>query len=310
MVNKTKNKKLIEEERTRKNINFISKKNLAFFISFILIISSLMTIYLKGLNFGIDFTGGIVIEIRTEQPLDFKKIRPILNNGHFGEVTLQTIDNKGDVMIRLQGDEGNKEETIKSIKSILEKNIEGTIDYRKVDFVGPQVGEELIETGIIALALAFLAIMIYIWLRFEWQFSVGAILALIHDVTITIGLFSATQIEFNLTSIAAILIIIGYSINDSVVIFDRIRENLRRFNKKKIENLLNDSINDNLSRTILTSGTTIASLIALVTLGGNVIYGFSLAVLFGILIGTYSSIYIASPLLIFMNIRNEEKKNS
>jgi len=310
MTKKSNKKDQVIDTNTRKTINFIKKKNLAFFISTILIISSLATLYVKGLNFGIDFTGGIVIEIRTEKPLDFKKIRPILNNANFGEVTLQTIDNKGDVMIRLQGDEGKKEETIKSIKNLLQENIEGTIDYRKVDFVGPQVGEELIETGIIALALAFLAIMVYIWLRFEWQFSVGAIMALIHDVIITIGLFSFTQLEFNLTSIAAILIIIGYSINDSVVIFDRIRENLRRFKKKNIENLLNDSINDNLTRTILTSGTTIASLIALVTLGGNVIYGFSLAVLFGIIIGTYSSIYIASPLLIFMNIRNEEKNKS
>jgi len=287
-------------------IDFIGKKSVAFVLSIILIVGSFGLLLTKGLNFGIDFTGGIVIEIRSEQEIQISTLRPVLANAGLGEIALQNIGSENDIMIRVQGDGGDKAETVAKIKTILEKNLSDKLDYRKVDYVGPQIGEELIETGLIALFLAFLAIMIYIWMRFEWQFSISAILALIHDVIVTLGLYSFMGLEFNLTSIAAILIIIGYSINDSVVIFDRIRENLRKFKKTALPEILNNSINDNLTRTILTSGTTIASLIALVTLGGDVIHGFSIAVLFGIVVGTYSSMYIASPLLVYMNLRNEK----
>ncbi len=292
------------KEIEQKTIDFISIKGITFILSLILIISSLALLFTRGLNFGIDFTGGIVIEIRTEAEEDLNKIRNLFTPADYGEVTLQHIETNKDIMIRLQEKDGvDRAVTIENAKKLLQDNITGTIDFRKVDYVGPQVGKELIETGSLSLLLAFIAIMAYIWMRFEWQFSVGAIVALIHDVTITLGLYSALQLEFNLTSIAAILIIIGYSINDSVVIFDRIRDNLRKFKKKPLADLLNESINSNLTRTLLTSGTTLLSLIALVTLGGDVLYGFSVAVLCGIVVGTYSSIYIASPLLMTFNLR-------
>ncbi len=292
------------------NINFIKQKFLAFGLSILLIILSGFFLSSKGLNFGIDFTGGIVVELRTENEIELGNLRKSLNVLDLGEISLQTIGSNNDLMIRVQKQEGGNDEqmaAVNVIKENLAKNFDEKIDYRKVDFVGPQVGHELIQSGALALILSFVAIMIYIWIRFEWQFGLGAIAALIHDSIITLGLFSFLQLEFNLTSIAAILTIIGYSINDSVVIFDRIRESLRKYKKKSIEEVLNRSINDTLSRTIITAGTTIAALVALVWLGGAVVKGFSIAVLFGVIIGTYSSIYIAAPILIFMDIRGEKK---
>lgn len=296
--------KLIPEKTT---INFMKQKWAAFALSIILIMVSFTVVMVNGLNFGIDFTGGIVVELRTEEKVDLGNLRSLLNNADIGEVALQNFGSENDIMVRL-GSQGNGDEqmkTVETVKTIISDNIATQVDYRKVDFVGPQVGRELIEAGALSLILAFAAIMIYIWLRFEWQFGIGAIAALIHDTILTIGLFGFTQIEFNLTSIAAILTIIGYSINDSVVIYDRIRENLRKYKKMALEDLLNTSINDTLSRTIITGGTTIIAIAALVWLGGSVIKGFSITVLFGIIVGTYSSIYISAPLLIFMNIRKK-----
>lgn len=290
------------------SINFLGKKWIAFVLSIGLILATAAILLLQGLNFGIDFTGGIVIEIRTSEPVDLATIRTVLANASLGEVALQKFGTENDIMIRLgqqSGDTNARMQAVAEVKTLLSNNLPTEIDYRKVDFVGPQVGRELIQAGALSLGLAFAAIMLYIWFRFEWQFGIGAIAALLHDVVLTLGLFSFLKLEFNLTSIAAILTIIGYSINDSVVIYDRIRENLRKYKKKPLEEVLNQSINDTLSRTILTAGTTIAALGALVILGGHVIYGFSLAVLFGVIIGTYSSIYIAAPLLIFMQLRRE-----
>jgi len=297
--------KLLRLVPQKTTINFLNMKLLAFVLSALLILGTVFELTSKGLNFGTDFTGGIVIELRTEEAVELSVLRRMLSDADFGEVSLQTIGNANDIMIRLQGSEGDRTETINKVKTILEAKITSPIDYRKVDYVGPQVGRELITAGALALGLSFAALMVYIWVRCEWQFGVGAVIALLHDALLTLGLFSLLGLEFNLTSIAAILTIIGYSINDSVVIFDRIRENLRKYKKMSLEELLNISINDTLSRTILTAGTTMAALIALVWLGGEVIKGFSITVLFGVAIGTYSSIYIAAPSLIYMNLRRE-----
>ncbi len=292
------------------NVDFLGKKTMAFLLSGALIIASIILIFSKGLNFGVDFTGGIVIEVRPTEITELSAVRKLLTIPELGEISLQTVGDKGDIMIRLGQQENSKEGRDKAIvlvKSILNKEFGFTdINYLKTDFVGPQVGQELIEDGALSLLLAVLAIMIYIWLRFDWQFGVGAIIALFHDVILTLGLFVISGIEFNLTSIAAVLTIIGYSINDTVVIYDRVRENLRRYKKMQLHELLNISINDTLSRTILTAGTTMAALIALVWMGGDVIKGFSISVLFGVIVGTYSSIFVATPILIFMNIRGEE----
>jgi len=297
------------------SLDFLGKRWIAFVLSIALLLSSIGLLFTKGLNFGIDFTGGTVIELRTKEPLDLAKVRPLLNKAGLGDISLQTITEamagpeENDLMIRFGKQPGDNKDQLaaaEKVRTLLESHVNGEIEYRKTDFVGPQVGRELIEAGALSLGLALIAIMVYIWLRFEWQFGLGAIAALFHDTILTLGLFSLLQIEFNLTSIAAILTIIGYSINDSVVIFDRIRENLRKFKKKPLPDLLNLSINNTLSRTILTAGTTVVALVALVVFGGHVIYGFSLAVLFGVIIGTYSSVYIAAPILIFMDPRQKE----
>lgn len=284
-------------------INFISQKNIAFILSSFLFIGSIVLVLVKGLNFGIDFSGGILIESQTKAELS--DIREALSKSELGEISLQNIEESQTVMIRIQSSQNQEQEqTIEKVKTILE-GVDNSIVFRKIDFVGPQVGGELIRTGIMALCFAFAAMMVYIWLRFEWQFGLGAIIALIHDSVITMGFFSITGIEFNLTSIAAILTIVGYSINDSVVIYDRIRENLRRFKKRPLPEVLNISINETLSRTILTAGTTICSLLALVFFGGVVLHSFSLSVLFGVIIGTYSSIYVAAPILTLIHINRD-----
>lgn len=284
-------------------IDFISQKKIAFGFSILLLIASVYLIATKGFNFGIDFTGGILIEAQSD--VELSVIRKTLSKENFGEISLQNFGEQNDIIIRIQASE-NQEQIIEQVKLVLTEKVDSTIIFRKTDFVGPQVGGELIKSGSIALILAFSMMMLYIWLRFEWQFGMGAIVALIHDSIITMGFFSLTWLEFNLTSIAAILTIVGYSINDSVVIYDRVREDLRKFKKKPIEEILNISINETLSRTILTAGTTICALLALVFFGGEVLHSFSLAVLFGITIGTYSSIYVASPILTVISMNEEE----
>jgi len=276
-------------------------------ISIISIVASTALLFIRGLNFGIDFSGGILIEARLNEKADLSKLHKILNKDEFGEITIQNFD-ESDIIIRASANKDEKDQgvAVKKIQASLNSNF-SSVEYRKIDFVGPQVGDELIKSGLFALIMSCLFIMIYIWIRFDWQFGLGAIAALFHDTMLTFGFFALTGLEFNLTSIAAILTIIGYSINDSVVIYDRIRENLRKFKKSNLSDLLNSSINSTLSRTVLTSGVTLVSIIALIIFGGEALRSFSLATFFGIIIGTYSSIYISAPILIYMDPRKKKE---
>ena len=287
-------------------IDFLGKRNLAFGFSVILMVLTVVLLFTRGLNFGIDFTGGILIEAEFKEAPDLATMRHSLKETGIGEVSLQTFGKPNNVMIRIgqeAAEESARVKIVDMVKADVEKNFGKEVEYRRVDYVGPKVGGELIKGGIIALMLSFASIMAYIWFRFEWQYGLGGILALIHDAWLTVGFFSLTQLDFDLSSIAAILTIIGYSINDSVVIYDRIRENLRKFKKMPIAELLNLSINETLSRTILTVGTVLVAVLTLILVGGEVIRSFSLSTFFGILIGTYSSVYISASILIFLNLR-------
>ncbi len=287
------------------HFDFMGKRWLGFSVSIALTLLSLGIIFTKGLNLGIDFTGGILMEIHTEQPLDLGTMRDNLNHQGFGEISLQNEGSLNDIMIRIQVSKNDDQSTVTAkVKEVLAAEAKGVpIDYRKIDFVGPTVGEELVSNGIWAVLSSFAAIMLYVWFRFEWQYGVGAILALVHDSIMILGFFAVTRFEFGLTAIAAILTIVGYSINDSVVIYDRIRENMRRFKKMPVFELLNLSVNDTLSRTILTSTTVMLTSLSLAVFGGEVIRGFSSAMVFGVFVGTYSSIYISAPALIYLNLR-------
>lgn len=293
--------RLINPEKSR---NFMGLHKVGFALSLLLIVASIGLLVTKGLQFGIDFTGGMVMEMRLAEPVPLSELRTAVVSTDIGQVTLQHFGSDRDVMLRVQAAEGGEQQAlVAQIKDMLATAVPVGIEYRKVDYVGPQVGEELVEAGVMALGFSFLAMLLYIWFRFEWQFGMGAIIALIHDAILTLGFFALLGLEFNLASIAAILTIIGYSINDSVVIYDRVRENLRKYKKMPLSELLNVSINDTLSRTLLTAGTTIVALLALVLFGGAVIRDFSMAILFGVVIGTYSSIFIAAPLLQYMGLR-------
>ncbi len=282
----------------------MGKRWVGFAVSIALTLLSLGLLATKGLNLGIDFTGGILVEAHAEKPVDLAPLRATLGNGEFGEVSLQHMGETTDVLIRIQvGENDEQAKIVARVKELLATNISGSIDYRKIDFVGPTVGKELVEAGIWATLLSLGAILLYMWFRFEWQYGVGGILALFHDSIMILGFFAVTRFEFGLTAVAAILTIIGYSINDSVVIYDRIRENMRKFKKMEISDLLNLSINETLSRTILTASTTLLAALALYVFGGEVIAGFSAAMVFGVIVGTYSSIYISAPALIYLNIR-------
>lgn len=292
-------------------IDFVGKRFVAFVLSGIMLLGSLFLLTTNGLNFGIDFTGGTLIEIRVDDEApNLTEMRSELNALELGNISIQEFGAPNDLLIRLPEQEGDNEAqqaAISKVKDTLEMTYEEGIDYRRIEFVGPQVGEELKRKGMYAVFFSILGMLIYIWFRFEWQFSIAAIVALIHDSLATIGLFALTQWEFNLSTVAAILMIAGYSINDTVVVFDRIRENLRKFKKMPVPELLNLSINNTLSRTIMTSLTTLLALIALWAFGGEVIRGFVNALIFGILIGTYSSIFVAAPILTFLNIRHKKK---
>jgi preprotein translocase subunit SecF len=287
------------------NIDFMKVHKLALVMSVVCIIASLILVFTKGLNFGIDFAGGILIEARMQENVDVSKIRDLLSS-EVKDVQIQNVDQK-DLLIRVAKTDEEQSVIVKKIQEILNKNF-SNIEYRKIDYVGPQVGSELIWKGFLALFLSFVFLMIYIWIRFDWQFGLGGIFALLHDAVLTLGIYSISGLEFNLTSIAAILTIIGYSINDSVVIYDRIRENLRRYKKMDLADLINSSTNSTLSRTVLTSSVTLFSLLALMFFGGDALHSFSTAAFFGIIIGTYSSIYISAPILIYLDPRKEEKK--
>ena len=293
-------------------INFYRFRILAFTASIFIVFLSIFFFFSKGLNYGIDFKGGIMIDVLFDSKPNLSEVRSKLDGLGIGDIEIQEFGKPENLLIKAQKQEGDEKEQIKAIKKI--KDMLGNeVDYRRTEFVGPKVGGELVEAGIWAVTLSLLAMLIYIWIRFEWQFAIGAVLALLHDVLTTIGLFSILNLEFNLAIVAAILTIAGYSINDTVVVYDRIRENLRKFRKEDIPSIINMSVNQTLSRTTMTSLTTLSALMVLFYFGGEVIHGFVFAMIWGVFIGTYSSIFVASPLLnIFRlggsEVRNDKKK--
>ena len=271
-------------------------------LSGILIIASLVFLVFKGLNFGVDFKGGTLIELRTEKSsANITKIRDSFNQMNLGDVSVKNFGNETDFVVKFEKQNSNDPQFIEEIKTKLSNSI-GTVDFRRVENVGPKVSAELLRSGVIAIALSLAAMLLYIWIRFEWQFSLGAILALFHDVIITLGVFSVFSLEINLSIVAAVLTIVGYSMNDTVVIFDRVRENLRKYADVKIFELTNISINETLSRTIITSVTTLLALLSIFIFGGEILKGFSLAMILGVIFGTYSSIYIANPVLVSLKV--------
>ena len=271
-------------------------------LSGILIIASLVFLVFKGLNFGVDFKGGTLIELRTDKSsANITKIRDSFNQMNLGDVSVKNFGNETDFVVKFEKQNSNDPQFIEEIKTKLSNSI-GTVDFRRVENVGPKVSAELLRSGVIAIALSLAAMLLYIWIRFEWQFSLGAILALFHDVIITLGIFSVFSLEINLSIVAAVLTIVGYSMNDTVVIFDRVRENLRKYADIKIFELTNISINETLSRTIITSVTTLLALLSIFIFGGEILKGFSLAMILGVIFGTYSSIYIANPVLVSLKV--------
>ena len=286
-------------------IDFVGKRKIAFVFSTILVAVSIIVFLVQGLNFGIDFRGGILLEVKTEGPANISELREITSNLNIGEVQLQEFGSPDDVLIRVQRQEGEEAEQLAAINTLKAALGDRVSEYRRTEFVGPTVGAELINGAILAVGLALGAILLYIWFRFEWQFGVGAVIALLHDVLTTIGLFAFTQLEFNLTTVAAILTIAGYSINDTVVIYDRVREMLRKYKKLSMLELLNLSANSTLSRTVMTSVTTLIAVLALIFLGGPIIRDFAIALAWGVIVGTYSSVFVAVPVLLFLKLRPE-----
>ena len=282
-------------------------------LSISLVVISLLFLIFKGLNFGIDFKGGTLIELRsTDSKINVSSLRDKLNQMNLGDVSVKKFGNKTDFLIKFEVN--NNKNVIEEIKKNFDKSYGNNFDFRRVENVGPKVSAELLRSGVIAISVALALMLIYIWIRFEWQFSLGAILALFHDVIVTLGLFSLLGLEINLSIIAAVLTIVGYSMNDTVVIFDRVRENLRKYSDIKIFDLTNISINETLSRTLITSITTLLALLSIFFFGGEVLKGFSLAMIFGVIFGTYSSIYIANTVLVRLRVSQktilkDEEKN-
>ncbi len=302
---------------SKSSIDFLKGKYVAFITSIILIFLSVGLFFLNGLNFGIDFKGGTLIEIETQNKIEISEVRSSLNSLSLGDVQVQEFGSDKNLLIRIEQQQGGdqiQQNVLEIVKQKLTSDISETINFRRTEVVGPKVSGELIQSGTIAILVAVFAMLIYIWLRFEWQFSLGAVIALLHDVILTIGVFCLTQLEFNLPIIAAILTIVGYSMNDTVVIFDRVRENLRKYSDIKIYDLTNISINETLSRTLITSITTLLALVSIFIFGGEILKGFSLAMIFGVIFGTYSSIYIANTILVRLNVSQktilkDEEKN-
>ena len=271
-------------------------------LSTLLIIFSFLFLIFKGLNFGIDFKGGTLIELRsTDTRINVSSLRDRLSQMDLGDVSVKKFGTETDFLIKFENKD-NIKNIIEEVKANLDKSFGNNFDFRRVENVGPKVSAELLQSGIIAISVALVLMLIYIWIRFEWQFSLGAILALFHDVIVTLGLFSLLGLEINLSIIAAVLTIVGYSMNDTVVIFDRVRENLKKYSDIKIFELTNISINETLSRTLITSITTLLALLSIFFFGGEILKGFSLAMIFGVIFGTYSSIYIANTVLVRLNV--------
>ena len=285
------------------NFNFSSKFKYANILSLILFTLSVILIFFKGLNYGIDFKGGTLIELRSNN-IEVTSIRDALKNMDLGDVNVKKFGKEGDFLIKVEQKEDNNK-LIPEIKKNLSESLNSEVNFRRVENVGPKVSAELLKSGIIAISLSLAAMLFYIWVRFEWQFSIGSIVALFHDVIITLGIFSLLSLEINLSIIASVLTIVGYSMNDTVVIYDRIRENLGKYHKLDISNIANLSINETLSRTIITSVTTLLALFSIFILGGEILRGFSFAMILGVLIGTYSSIFVASPILKFFKVSHK-----
>ena len=282
---------------------FYKKMNI---LSCILICLSILVLLIKGLNFGVDFKGGTLIEIRTENAkIDISEIRQSLLKMELGDVTVKKFGKKNDYLVKIEMSNTNDMNFIKSINSQLSSDLGSVINFRRVENVGPKVSSELLKAGLLAITLSLAAMLIYIWIRFEWQFSLGAIIALIHDVIITVGIFSFLSYEVNLSIVAAVLTIVGYSMNDTVVIFDRIRENLKKYSKISISDISNTSTNETLSRTLITSTTTLLALFSIYIFGGAILKGFSFAMIIGVIVGTYSSIFVATPVLNYTNVNQK-----
>ncbi len=272
-------------------------------LSLTLILISLVLLTFKGLNYGVDFKGGTLIELRSlDKTLSISDLRKSFNNLNLGDVTVKNFGKENDYVIKFEKKQSIEENFIENIKIELANDIGNIFEFRRVESVGPKVSSELLKSGVIAIALSLGAMLIYIWIRFEWQFSLGAITAVFHDVVITLGFFSLLNFEINLSIVAAVLTIVGYSMNDTVVIFDRVRENLRKYADIKIFEITNISINETLSRTIITSLTTLLALLSIFIFGGAILKGFSFAMILGVIVGTYSSIYIANPILVRLNV--------
>lgn len=291
---------------TNTKVDFMRARKTAVLLSLVLIVVSLGSLTLRGLNFGIDFTGGTLIEVGYDRPVELTEVRGALQEAGYGDAVVQHFGTASDVLIRLAPREGvSSAQLSEKVVGVLRAGDE-QLEMRRQEFVGPQVGDDLTEDGSLAVLYALIGILIYVALRFEKRFAVGSVAALVHDVIITLGFFSLLQLEFDLTVLAAVLAVIGYSLNDTIVVFDRIRENFRKMRKGGPADVINASINQTLSRTVLTSGTTLIVLLALFFLGGELINGFATALLVGIVVGTYSSIYIASPALLAMGVSRED----
>ena len=302
--------RLISDNTT---IKFIKLKALSFTFSGILSVLAILSVLFVGLNFGIDFKGGILLEVRTDNNITISDIRSKTSDLNIGEVSIQEFGAKSDYLIRVERQKGSdnaQQVAVEILKDALNKAFGKDIDYRRLEYVGPTVSKDLISDGVMAICFAIIAMLAYIWFRFELPFAIGAIVALLHDIILTLGVFSILGLEFNLSTVAAILLIIGYSMNDTVVVYDRIRENLRKFKKMELKELLDKSINETLSRTINTTITTMLALGALYLIGGQIISDFAFAMLWGIIVGTYSSIFIASTILMFLNIRRSKESES
>ena len=290
-------------------IPFFRYRWIAFVWSLIVLVAAIGLVATKGLNFGIDFRGGILIEVETPTPADLAVMRTTLRGLGLGEVSLQTAGSDREVMIRLEQQQGGQDaqtRAVEMIKEALAERLGDGLVWQRAEFVGPKVSSELLRNGVYAVLVSFAGVLIYLWFRFEWQYGVAAIASLIHDVSASIGIYALTGLEFNLTSVAALLTIVGYSLNDTVVIFDRVRENLRRYKTMPLEQLLDLSINETLARTLATSLTTLLALLALYLFGGAVISGFTIIMIWGVVIGTYSTIYIATPVLYYLNLRGQD----
>lgn len=285
------------------NIDFMGRRKLAMVVSAIVLTVAAASLLVRGLTFGIDFTGGTLIEVGYDKPIELQSVRNALMEGGFDDAQVQQFGTPQDVLIRMAPREGVKSADLSDkVFGLLSGSYQGKVELRRVEFVGPQVGDELTEDGALAVLVALMAILVYVALRFEWRFAVGSVVALVHDVLFTLGTFALLQLEFDLTVLAAVLAVIGYSLNDTIVVFDRIRENFRKIRKGSPVEIINSSLNQTLSRTLVTSLTTLLVLVALYTFGGEIIHGFAFALMVGVLVGTYSSIYVASTAVLALGV--------